>query len=169
MQLSLIQNKIYEIRGQKVMLDFDLAQMYEVENKRLKEAVKRNLSRFPSDFMFTLTQQEFQSLRSQIATSNRGGTRYLSYAFTEQGVAMLSSVLNSEKAIEVNIAIIRTFVLIRQQSMHFTELSKKIKQLEKKYNANFKEVFKALDFLIAEKQQQQDIKHRKRIGFKPDE
>lgn len=169
MQLSLIQNKIYEIRGQKVMLDFDLAQMYEVENKRLKEAVKRNLSRFPSDFMFTLTQQEFQSLRSQIATSNRGGTRYLPYAFTEQGVAMLSSVLNSEKAIEVNIAIIRTFVLIRQQSMHFTELSKKIKQLEKKYNANFKEVFKALDFLIAEKQQQQDIKHRKRIGFKPDE
>ena len=169
MQLSLIQNKIYEIRGQKVMLDFDLAQMYEVENKRLKEAVKRNLSRFPSDFMFTLTQQEFQSLRSQIATSNRGGTRYLPYAFTEQGVATLSSVLNSEKAIEVNIAIIRTFVLIRQQSMHFTELSKKIKQLEKKYNANFKEVFKALDFLIAEKQQQQDIKHRKRIGFKPDE
>ena len=114
MQLSLIQNKIYEIRGQKLMLDFDLAQMYEVENKRLKEAVKRNLSRFPSDFMFTLTQQEFQSLRSQIATSNRGGTRYLPYAFTEQGVAMLSSVLNSEKAIEVNIAIIRTFVLIRQ-------------------------------------------------------
>ena len=169
MQLSLIQNKIYEIRGQKLMLDFDLAQMYEVENKRLKEAVKRNLSRFPSDFMFTLTQQEFQSLRSQIATSNRGGTRYLPYAFTEQGVAMLSSVLNSEKAIEVNIAIIRTFVLIRQQSMHFTELNKKIKQLEKKYNANFKEVFKALDFLIAEKQQQQDIKNRKRIGFKPDE
>lgn len=150
------------------MIDFDLAEMYEVSTKRLKEAFKRNINRFPSDFMFTLTQKEFQGLRSQIATSNRGGTRYLPTAFTEQGVAMLSSVLNSEKAIEVNIAIIRTFVLIRRYALSFAELSIKIKQLEKKYNNNFKEVFKALDFLLNEKQQQQDLKNRKRIGFKPD-
>ncbi len=167
MQISLIESKIYEIRGQKVMLDFDLALMYEVDTKRLKETVKRNINRFPADFMFFLTQQEFQRLRSQIATSKRGGTRYLPSAFTEQGVAMLSSVLNSEKAIEVNIAIIRTFVLIRRYALSFDELSKKIKQLEKKYNSNFKEVFKALDFLLTEKQQQQDLKNRTRIGFKP--
>ena len=108
------------------MLDFDLAEMYGVETKRLKEAVKRNASRFPSDFMFTLTQKEFQSLRSQIATSKKGGTRYLPFAFTEQGVAMLSSVLNSEKAIEVNIIIIRTFVLIRQFALTYTDLQQKI-------------------------------------------
>ena len=134
MELSVvkIQNKIYEIRGLKVMLDFDLAEMYEVETKRLKEAVKRNASRFPADFMFTLTQKEFQGLRSQIATSNRGGTRYMPYAFTEQGVAMLSSVLNSEKAISVNIAIIRTFVVIRQYALNYKELESMIKKLEKK-------------------------------------
>ncbi len=89
MQLTVIQNKVFEIRGQKVMLDFDLAEMYEVETKRLKEAVKRNASRFPKDFMFTLIHKEFQSLRSQFATSKRGGTSYLPIAFTEQGVAML--------------------------------------------------------------------------------
>lgn len=168
MQLSLIENKIYQIRNQKVMLDFDLALMYEIETKVFKQSVKRNINRFPSDFMFILSQEEFQSLRSQIVTSNRGGTRYLPYAFTEQGVAMLSSVINSEKAIEVNIAIIRTFVLIRQYALDFGELSKKIKQLEKKYNANFKEVFAALDFLISKKNNEENIKDRKRIGFKPD-
>ncbi len=168
MQLSLIENKIYQIRNQKVMLDFDLALMYEIETKVFKQSVKRNINRFPSDFMFILSQEEFQSLRSQIVTSNRGGTRYFPYAFTEQGVAMLSSVLNSEKAIEVNIAIIRTFVLIRQYALDFGELSKKIKQLEKKYNANFKEVFAALDFLVSKKINEENIKDRKRIGFKPD-
>jgi hypothetical protein len=99
MELSIVQNKIYEIRGQKVMLDFDLAEMYEVETKVFKQAVKRNIKRFPKDFMFTLTQKEFNSLRSQIVTSKKGGTRYMPTAFTEQGVAMLSSVLKSEKAI----------------------------------------------------------------------
>lgn len=168
MQISLIENKIYQVRGQKVMLDFDLALMYEVETKVFKQSVKRNIHKFPPDFMFILSQKEFQSLRSQIVTSNRGGTRYLPYAFTEQGVAMLSSVLNSEKAIEVNIAIIRTFVLIRQYALNFADLSKKIKQLEKKYNANFKEVFAALDFLVSKKIKEEDIKNRKRIGFKPD-
>ena len=111
----IIQQKIYIIRGEQVMLDYDLAEMYGMETKRLKEAVKRNINRFPSDFMFQLSKEEFESLRSQIATSNkRGGTRYLPFAFTEQGVAMLSSILNSDIAIEVNIAIMRTFVAVRR-------------------------------------------------------
>lgn len=168
MQLSIIEKKIYEIRGQKVMLDFDLAEMYEVETKVFNQAVKRNADRFPQDFMFLLTQKEFQRLRSQFVTSKRGGSRYLPSAFTEQGVAMLSSILNSEKAIEVNIAIIRTFVLLRQFSMGFDDLNKKIKQLEKRYNKNFKDVFQALDFLLMEKHQREELKNRRRIGFKPD-
>lgn len=111
----IIQQKIYIIRGEQVMLDYDLAELYGMETKRLKEAVKRNINRFPADFMFQLTKEEFESLRSQIATSNkRGGTRYLPFAFTEQGVAMLSSILNSDIAIEVNIAIMRTFVAVRR-------------------------------------------------------
>jgi hypothetical protein len=168
MELTVIQNKIYEIRRQKIMLDFDLAEMYGVETKRLKEAVKRNASRFPNDFMFILTQKEFQGVRSQIATSKKGGTRYLPFAFTEQGVAMLSSVLNSEKAIEVNIIIIRTFVLIRQFALTYKELQQKISKLEKKYNNNFKEIFQALNLLLIEKQQQEDFSKRERIGFKKD-
>jgi hypothetical protein len=151
MQLSLIQSKIHEIRGQKVMLDFDLAEMYEVETKVFKQAVKRNLSRFPPDFMFILTQKEFQSLRSQIVTSNRGGMRYLPYPFTEQGVAMLSSVLNSERAIEVNTAIIRTFVLVRQHTLNYKDLQQKLQKLEKKYNKNFKEIYHALNLLLNDK------------------
>ncbi|MEO7309927.1 MAG: ORF6N domain-containing protein [Chitinophagaceae bacterium] len=151
MEISVIQNKIYEVRGQRVMLDFDLAEMYDAETKRLKESVKRNSARFPKDFMFIRTQSEFQHLRSQFATSSWGGTRYLPSAFTEQGVAMLSSVLNSSKAIDVNIAIIRTFVLIRQMALEHKDLQEKILKLEKKYNKNFKEVFKALEYLVAQK------------------
>ena len=114
-QLRLIQSKIYELRGQKVMLDFDLAEMYGTETKRLKEAVKRNIRRFPSDFMFELSKEEYDCLRSQIATSNkRGGTRYMPFAFTEHGVAQLSSVLNSDIAIEINIQIIRAFIAARK-------------------------------------------------------
>ena len=165
---KVIKSKIFEIRGQKVMLDVDLAEMYEVETKRLKESVKRNITRFPPDFMFALTQKEFQSLRSQFATSNRGGTRYLPSAFTEQGVAMLSSILNSEKAIDVNIAIIRTFVLVKQSVLDYKDLSDNLKKLEKKSNKNFKEIFTALDYLIAKKQEEETLKNRKRIGFKPD-
>jgi len=166
MQLSAIQNKIYEIRSQKVMLDFDLAKMYEVETKVLNQAVKRNANRFPGDFMFSLTQKEFQGLRSQIVTSRRGGSRYLPSAFTEQSVAMLSSVLNSEKAIEVNIIIIRTFVLIRQFALNYKDLQQKIMKLKKKYNANFKEIFQVLNLLLTDKQQQEDFAKRERIGFK---
>ena len=165
---KIIKSKIFEIRGQKVMLDVDLAEMYEVETKRLKESVKRNITRFPSDFMFTLTQKEFQGLRSQFATSNRGGTRYLPSAFTEQGVAMLSSILNSEKAIDVNIAIIRTFVLVKQSVLDYKDLSENLKKLERKSNKNFKEIFTALNYLITTKQEEKTLKERKRIGFKPD-
>lgn len=131
MELQVIQNKIYEVRGQKVMLDFDLAELYGSETKRLKEAVRRNLKRFPSDFMFELTKEEFDSLRSQIASSNkRGGTRYMPFAFTEQGVAMLSSVLNSESAIEINISIMRAFVTVRQYLSSVSNTTKEIEELK---------------------------------------
>jgi hypothetical protein len=160
MQLSVIQNKIYEIRGQKVMLDFDLAVLYEVPTKVFNQAVKRNINRFPTDFMFQLNQKEFENLRSQIVTSNWGGRRYAPNAFTEQGVAMLSSVLNSEKAIDVNIAIMRTFVLIRQHSLHYKELHDKLVKLEKKYNKNFKEIYYALNLLLEDKTAQDEQKNR---------
>lgn len=165
---KVIKSKIFEVRGQKVMLDVDLAEMYDVETKVFNQSIKRNLQRFPSDFMFTLTDKEFQSLRSQIVTSKRGGTRYLPSAFTEQGVAMLSSILNSEKAIDVNIAIIRTFVLVKQSVLDYKDLSDNLKKLERKLNKNFKEIFTALDYLITKKQEEETLKNRKRIGFKPD-
>ena len=133
MELQVIQNKIYEIRGQKVMLDFDLAELYGSETKRLKEAVRRNLKRFPGDFMFELTKEEYDSLRSQIASSNkRGGTRYMPFAFTEQGVAMLSSVLNSEAAIEINISIMRAFVTVRQYLSSVNSTTKEIEELKQR-------------------------------------
>lgn len=167
MNLTAIQNKIYEIRGRRVMLDADLAELYEVETKRLKEAVRRNIERFPEDFMFELTREEWESLRSQIATSNsRGGPRYLPFAFTEQGVAMLSGVLKSQKAIEANIAIMRAFVAIRHFALTYKELSRKLAELEKQYNMQFGEVYKALNLLLREKQDRGEWKDRKRIGFK---
>lgn len=166
MQLSIIQNKIHEIRGQKVMLDLDLAALYEVPTKVFNQAVKRNIKRFPNDFMFQLNQKEFESLRSQIVTSKRGGTRYLPYAFTEQGVAMLSSVLNSDKAIDVNIAIMRTFVLVRQYALNYEELQQKLQKLEKKYNKSFKEIYHALNLLLEENTIQKEQKNREPIGFK---
>ena len=135
-ELQLIQSKIYEIRGQKVMLDFDLAEMYGTETKRLKEAVRRNIKRFPSDFMFELTKEEYHSLRSQFASSNqRGGTRYMPFVFTEQGVSMLSSILNSDIAIQVNINIMRAFVAVRQMITNppvdrVTELQKEVWELK---------------------------------------
>lgn len=132
---ELISNKIYLIRNQKVMIDRDLAVLYEVETKRLKEAVKRNIDRFPEDFMFELTKTESDSLRSQIATLKRGEhVKYLPMAFTEQGVAMLSSVLNSKRAISVNIQIIRLFTKLRVILADNTELRLEIEQIKKKLN-----------------------------------
>jgi ORF6N domain-containing protein len=164
---EIVMNKIYLIRGQKVMVDSDLADLYEVETKALKQAVKRNSNRFPSDFMFELSQKEFEVLRSQIVTSNigRGGTRYTPMAFTEQGVAMLSSVLNSEKAIKVNIQIIRIFTRIRQMLMDNTELRLEIEKIKKKvdnHDKNMEVVFQYLDELIDKKEQPE----RKQIGYK---
>src|SRR5262245_30623396 len=141
MQLQVIQRRIYEIREQKVMLDFDLADLYGTETKYLKRAVKQNIFRFPADFMFELTKNEWQDLRCNFSTSKRGGTRYLPYAFTEQGVAMLSSVLKSKKAVEVNIYIMRTFVFIRQYALSHKDLTSKLKKMEQKYNRQFKDVF----------------------------
>ena len=162
MELQIIQNKIFEIRGHRVMLDFDLAELYRVETKRLKEAVKRNIRRFPTDFMFELSKDEFESLRSQFATSKRGGTRYMPYAFTEQGVAMLSSVLKSQTAIEVNISIMRTFVLMRQLAIGYDELLKRIEQLEINTNIQFSEIYQALTELMKEP----DTSERNLIGYK---
>jgi len=166
MELVVIQKKIYEIRGHKVMLDFDLAELYEVETKRLKEAVRRNSKRFPDDFMFELNSKEFKNLRSQFASSSWGGSRYLPFAFTEQGVAMLSSVLNSPKAIDVNISIMRAFVMMRQIAFNYKELGDKIAELEHKYNKQFADVYEALDLLLQDKETQEDFAKRKRIGYK---
>lgn len=166
MELQLIQNKIYEIRGQRVMIDFDLAEMYETETKRLKEAVRRNIDRFPNDFMFKLSKEEYENLRTQFAISNRGGTRYMPFAFTEQGVAMLSSVLNSKKAIQVNIAVIRAFVVLRQHLADYNDLKENIETLEKQMNLNFKDINQALHYLLNKDAQEIAQQERKHIGFK---
>lgn len=169
MQLQLIQSKIYEIRGQKVMLDFDLSELYETETKRLKEAVRRNLNRFPPDFMFELTREEYNSLRTQFATLETGRGKYskfVPFAFTEQGVAMLASVLNSPKAIEVNIQIVRAFVFIRHYALTHKDLTEKLKQMEGKYNKKFKDVYEALNYLLKKDEQETKHKERKQIGFK---
>jgi len=158
-----IEKAIYLIRGEKVMLDHDLALLYGVETKVLNRAVKRNLQRFPSDFMFQLTAEEADRLRCQIGTSNegRGGRRYLPYVFTEQGVAMLSSVLNSERAILVNIEIMRAFVKLRQMLASNAELSRRLDELESKYDKQFRGVFDAIRQLMAT-----PARGRKQIGFR---
>lgn len=158
-----IESKILLIRGQKVMLDRDLAQLYGVETKVLNQSVRRNRKRFPHDFMFVLTLSEAQSLRSQFVTSNvgRGGIRYESVAFTEQGIAMLSSVLNSERAILVNIQIIRTFTKLRDMIAHNDELRHKLEALEKRYDEQFKIVFDAIRRIMTVEEDQTT-----EIGFK---
>jgi len=146
-----IERKNLLIRSQKVMLDADLAELYGVTVKRLNEQVKRNPKRFPQDFMFQMTKEEFESLRSHFSTLKQGRGRhrkYLPYAFTEQGVAMLSSVLNSERAIEVNVQIMRAFVKLREMLASNKELARKLDVLEKKYNSHFKIVFDAIRQLM---------------------
>ena len=128
--IELIQSKIVVLRDEKVMIDRDLAELYSVETKQLKRAVRRNIDRFPADFMFELTREEYNSLRSHFGTSSWGGTRYLPMAFTEQGVAMLSSVLNSKRAIEVNIAIMRAFVQLRKITSSQKQLARKLQEIE---------------------------------------
>jgi len=160
--LDIITHSIYLIRGQKVLLDADLAGLYKVETRILLQSVKRNRERFPEDFMFQLSKQEFNDLRSQIVTSSWGGRRYPPFAFTEQGVAMLSSVLRSQRAIQVNVEIMRAFVELRRLLASSTDLSNKLEQLEQKYDAQFKIVFDAIRELM------KPPEHKQRpIGFAP--
>ena len=146
-----IESKIYFIRDKKVMFDQDLAELYEVATKTLNRAVKRNLDRFPEDFMFQLTKEELQALRYQFGTSKKGGRRYLPYAFTEHGILILSSVLNSPRAVQMNICIMRAFVKQREILNTHKDLRIRIDELEKKYNHQFQVVFKAVKALIDDK------------------
>lgn len=159
-----IADKIHVIRGRKVMLDRDLAELYGVPTKALKQAVKRNIARFPSDFMFELSQDEHRNLRSQIVTlkTGRGGMGWAPFAFTEQGVAMLSSVLNSDRAILVNIQIIRTFTRLRELLAENGHLRLKLEAMEQRYDKQFKAVFDAIRQLLTEPPSSSN-----EIGFKP--
>ncbi|MDO6429432.1 ORF6N domain-containing protein [Flavitalea sp. BT771] len=178
-----IQNRIYEIRGERVMLDRDLADLYETETKALNLAVKRNTKRFPPDFMFQLTKEEFDGLRFQIETSEkgrplrlqnetskgRGGTRYMPYAFTEQGVAMLSGVLNSDKAISMNIAIMRAFVEIRRIVFKQSDLKEQLREIKERlgeHDVQLNHIYDAMENLLDEKAAEKKWDDRERIGFK---
>lgn len=178
MEAIIIQQKIFEIRGEKVMLDFDLAILYHVPTKRLNEQVKRNLSRFPEDFMFQVTAKEWELVqrnpdfhiavnRSQFATASvkNRNKQYLPYAFSEHGVTMLASVLKSEQAIIANIAIVRAFIALRQVALQYKELAEKLAQLESTNNKQFKDIYQALNYLIDKKQKEEDFGKRQRIGF----
>jgi hypothetical protein len=156
-----IETVIFFVRGERVILDAHIATLYGVEVKRLNEAVKRNLDRFPQDFMFQLTPDEISNLRYQFGTSSWGGRRYLPYAFTEQGVAMLSGVLRSERAVKVNVEIMRAFVRLRRMINEQAELARKLDALEERYDEQFKVVFDALRELMAPPE---EIEGR-RIGF----
>ncbi|MBL7703700.1 MAG: ORF6N domain-containing protein [Ferruginibacter sp.] len=178
-----IQNRIYEVRGQRVMLDKDLAALYEVPTKSLNLSVKRNIERFPPDFMFQLTKEEYEilrfqietsetktsPLRLQIETSNRGGTRYLPHVFTEQGVAMLSGVIKSGKAIEMNINIMRAFADIRCIVLQQLSLNEKLKEITDRLNEHdiqLSQIYDAMENLLDEKAAQKKWEDRERIGFK---
>ena len=167
MDLQVIQNKIFEVRGCRVMLDLHLAELYQVETRALKQAVKRNIERFPGDFMFVLTQEEANLLLSIGVSQNVIPPAYnfgvaMPMAFTEQGVAMLSSVLRSKVAIEVNISIMRAFVLMRQMAIGYEELSRRIEELEVSTDAQFNELYQALTQLLSQSKQQ---KERRPVGF----
>ena len=166
---EVILNKIYELRGQKVMLDRDLSELYGVETRVLKQAVRRNAKRFPSDFMFEMTKEEFEYWRSQFVTSkeDRKGLRYAPFCFTEQGVTMLSCVLNSERAIAVNILIVRTFTKMREMLSDKLSMQLYIEQIKRQlenHNKNIELVFNYLDELL---EKQNNPEPRKQIGFKP--
>ena len=169
MELELIKNSILEIRGKKVMLDMDLAKIYEVETRALKQAVRRNLDRFPEDFMFQLTKEEWSILRSQIVTLEVGKgnhPKFLPFAFTEQGVAMLSAVLNSQRAVNASIAIMRAFVMIRQWALTYQELSDKLSDLEKLHNQKFNDIDQVLKYLLQKDQAKINPAPREKVGYK---
>ncbi len=154
--------RIYVIRDQKVMLDRDLADLYQVETKRLNEQVKRNPGRFPQDFMFRMSKQEWADLKSQNATSSWGGRRREPFVFTEHGILMLSSVLNSEKAVQMNIQIIKTFIQLRKLANNYDEIMAKIKEVESQTHEQFTEIYEVLQRLLSKPKE----KPRKRIGYK---
>jgi len=161
MPVEIIERKIYLIRAHKVLLDSDLAELYGVEVKQLKRQVRRNIKRFPEDFMFQLQKEEYESLRSHFGTLKRGEhAKYFPYAFTEQGVAMLSSVLNSDRAIEVNIQIMRAFVKLREMLSTHKDLARKLADMEKKYDTQFKVVFDAIRQLMSP-----TVPKKGKIGF----
>ena len=166
MELVKIKENIHELRGLKVMLDMDLAKMYQIETKRLKEAVRRNSRRFPPDFMFELTSNEWENLRTQFASSSWGGKRYLPFAFTEQGIAMLSSVLHSDVAIEINISIMRAFVHMRQWALSHEELAMQLRNMEKRYDRKFVDIEQVLTYLMQKDKKKLSQLNRSRIGFK---
>ena len=180
-----IQNRIYEIKGERVLLDFDLAVLYEVPTKVLNQAVKRNIKRFPKDFMFQLTKEELEELRLQIETSETGDSsrsqivtlksgrgsnvKYLPYAFTEQGIAMLSGILNSDKAIAMNIAIMRAFVEIRRILIQETDLRIQLNQIRERigeHDTQLNAIYDAMENLLDEKAAQKKFGERRRVGFK---
>jgi hypothetical protein len=190
MDENAIHQLIHEIDGYKVMLDFDLAELYGVTTKALNQAMKRNLDRFPPDFSFQLTKEQWNFLRSQIVivekkemeslenqqnlrsqfvtSSSKWGKhpKYLPYAFTEHGVTMLASILKSERAVKMNIAIVRAFIAMRKISMHYNELAEKIKELEVRYNKQFSDIYDVLLAMQDDKKQLDDFANRERIGFK---
>ncbi|GAB1858701.1 hypothetical protein MHTCC0001_35410 [Flavobacteriaceae bacterium MHTCC 0001] len=163
---EVIINKIYVIRGQKVMLDRDLAELYDVQTRRLKEQVRRNINRFPEEFMFELTKEELEEWRTQYASTNRDvmGIRIAPFVFTEHGILMLSSVLNSDKAIQMNIQIIKTFVELRKLANNYEEIMNKIQQMESQYNNQFSEIYEVLQRLLSKPEE----KPRTKIGYKKD-
>lgn len=170
MELQIIQSKIFEIRGYRVMLDFDLAELYGTETKILKQAVRRNIDRFPSpDFMFVLSQEEYNSLRSQNVTLERGKgkhSKYSAFAFTEHGTIMVASILKNSKAIQVNISIVRAFVTLRQIASEFAELNQKLETFMVDTNLQFNDIFQVLTELASKDEEQKNLNKRKRIGFK---
>ena len=163
MELQVIQSKIYELRGCKVMLDRDLAELYEVTNTNLNRSVKRNIDRFPEDFMFQLNKEEFD-LIFQNGISSWGGTRKLPYAFTEHGITMLAGLLNSTKAIKVNIQIVRAFIALRQYALGYAELNRKLEDFMLTTDIQFNEIYQALTEFAVQKRIEE--KPRKRIGFR---
>jgi phage regulator Rha-like protein len=166
MHLVTIQNKIYEINGIKVMLDFDLAELYEVETRVLNQAIKRNIDSFPEDFMFRLTKEEWDDMSSQIVMTSKRPKSALPYAFTEHGVTMLASVLRSPKARKMNIAIVRAFVALRKTLLNIENLTSHIQELETKYDKQFEDIFEAIQFLITDTNSSDAKPERVKIGYK---
>ena len=164
MEIEIIRRRIYQMRGFLVMLDSDLAELYQVSTKSLKQAIRRNMERFPNDFMFELSQEEYKTLRSQIVTLETGESlkgkhsKYSAYVFTEQGVAMLSSILRSQKAIQVNISIMRAFVILRQNLTDIDELRDKIQKLEEEINLKFDDIYQVINYLSGPSGQRTVIK-----------